>query len=34
MFDAGLLIDEKTQVVLNEKKVGKSVVIDMLGTAQ
>jgi len=22
MFDAGLLIDEKTQVVLNEKKSG------------
>jgi len=34
MFDAVLLIDEKTQVTVNEKKFGKSAVIDMPRTAQ
>jgi hypothetical protein len=34
MFDAALLIDEKSQVALERKKVGKSAVFDMPRTAQ
>jgi hypothetical protein len=34
MFDGALSIDEKTQVALERKKVGKSAVIDMPRAAQ